>query len=125
MTFSTMNPRRLHFDCIVPLSPATHSSSSTEPALARIEAWAGWFRLVLGLFLVFGLFHGSATMLASDRGQRGIFIGTLVVAATAGAEWLLLRRPRRELIGQLGLGCPRGTGIVVASGAACLLLERF
>ena len=47
-------------------------------ALARIEGPAGWFRLVLGLFLVFGLFHGSATVLGSDRGQRGILIGVLV-----------------------------------------------
>ena len=77
---------------------------------------------MLGLFLVFGLFHGSATILGSDRGQRGILIGTLVVAATAAAEWFLLRRQRGAAVRQLGLGRPRAKGIVVAGGAAFLLL---
>ena len=88
----------------------------------RIEARADWFRLGLGLLLVFGLFHGSATILGSDRGQRGILIGTLVVAATAAAEWFLLRRRHGAGIRRLGLGRPRAQGIVVASGAAFLLL---
>ena len=59
----------------------------SEPVAARIEGRGDWCRLVLGLFLVFGLFHGSATILGSDRGQSGILIGTLVVAATAAADW--------------------------------------
>ena len=58
-----------------------HSSLSEAPS-ARIDGRHGWFRLVLGLFLVFGLFHGSATILGSDRGQKGILVGTLVVVAT-------------------------------------------
>ena len=77
---------------------------------------------MLGLFLVFALFHGSATILGSDRGQRGILVGTLVVAATAAAEWFLLRRQRGAAIGQLGLGQPRAHGIVVAGCASFLLL---
>ena len=76
---------------------------------------------MLGLFLVFGLFHGAATILGSDRGQRGILIGMLVVAATAAAEWFLLRR-QRGAVRHLGLGRPRAKGIAVAGGAACLLL---
>jgi membrane protease YdiL (CAAX protease family) len=91
------------------------------PASSRIEGPADWFRLVLGLFLVFGLFHGSATMLGSDRGQRGILIASLVVAATAAAEWFLPRRQRGAAIRSLGLGLPRAKGLVVASGAAFLL----
>ena len=85
-----------------------------------IEGRADWFRLVLGLFLVFGLFHGSATILGSDRGQRGILIGLLIVAATAAADRLLLRRRRGAR--QLGLGRPRTQGIVVAFGIAFVLL---
>jgi membrane protease YdiL (CAAX protease family) len=102
-------------------SPSTHASSS-EPASARIEGRADWFRLVVGLFLVFGLFHGSATILGSDRGQRGILIGTLVVAATAATELFLLRRQHGATIRHLGLGPPRTTGVLVASGAGSLLL---
>jgi membrane protease YdiL (CAAX protease family) len=85
-----------------------------------IEGRAEWFRLALGLFLVFGLFHGSATILGSDRGQWGILIGLLIVAATAAADRFLLRRPFRAR--QLGLGRPRTKGIAVAFGIAVVLL---
>ena len=88
---------------------------------AGIEKSADWVRLVAGLFLVFGLFHWSATIFGSNRGQRGILIGMLVVAATAAAEWVLLRR-QRGTVRHLGLGRPRTTGIVLAGGAALLLL---
>ncbi len=91
-----------------------------DSAAAGITGRPNWFRLVLGLFLVFGLFHGSATILASDRGQRGILIAVLVVAATAAAEWFLLRR-QLGAVRQLGLGRPRAKGLLVAGSVACLL----
>jgi membrane protease YdiL (CAAX protease family) len=87
-----------------------------------IDGRADWRRLVLGLFLVFGLFHGSATILESDRGQRGILIAILVVAATAGVDRFLLRCPRGPVMRDLGLGWPRAKGIIVAGGIAMLLL---
>ena len=77
---------------------------------------------MVGLFLVFGLFHVSATILGSDRGQSGILIGTLVVAATAAAERFLLGQHRGAAVRHLGLGRPRVKGIVVAGGVAVLLL---
>ena len=87
-----------------------------------IDRRSEWFRLVAGLFVVFGLFHGSATILESDRGQRGILIGMLVVAATAMADRFVVRQ-RREVVGPyLGLGRPRATGLVVAGGVTVLLL---
>lgn len=78
-------------------------------------------RLALGLFVVFGLFHWSATVLGSDRGQHGILVGTLVVAATALAQWIAVGR-RRVTLRQLGLGLPRLDGLAVAAGIATLLL---
>jgi membrane protease YdiL (CAAX protease family) len=87
-----------------------------------IDGRADWFRLVLGLFVVFGLFHVSATILGSDRGQKGILVGTLVVAATAAARSFLLRRPLITAVRQLGLGRPRTQGLVVAGGASLALL---
>ena len=86
-----------------------------------MEDRSAWFRLVLGLFLVFGLFHWSATILGSDRGQRGILIGTLVVAATAAVDRFLLRRRSDAVVTQLGLGPPRTRGIIAASGVAAVL----
>lgn len=63
------------------------------------------FRLVVGLFVVFGLFHWSATALGSDRGQHGLMVGGLVAGATAATQWLVLRR-RFPVVRQLGLGPP-------------------
>ena len=77
---------------------------------------------MVGLLLVFGLFHGSATLLGSDRGQSGILIGTLVVATTAAAGRFLLRQHPGTAVRHLGLGRPRVRGIVVAGGIAILLL---
>jgi hypothetical protein len=87
----------------------TAISSSAEPSSARIDGRADWLRLVLSLFLVFGLFHGSATILESDRGQRGILIGTLVVADR------LRRRKRRQLLSQ---------GFYTLPEFACLIEEH-
>ena len=88
---------------------------------ATVERRGDRLRLVLGLFLVFAFFHASATLLGSDRGQRGILIGTMVVAATAAAEFFLPGR-QRGAVRHLGLGRPRATGIVVAAGLAFLML---
>src|SRR4029453_17358229 len=57
-----------------------------------------------------------------DRGQRGILIGPLVVAATAAAAWRLLPRQRSMAVRQLGLGRPRVRGMVAAGSVAWLLL---
>jgi membrane protease YdiL (CAAX protease family) len=71
---------------------------------------------------VFGVFHASATMLESDRGQRGLLIGIVVVTATAAADRFLLRQPFGSVVRHLGLGPPHARGIVAASGVAVLLL---
>ena len=76
----------------------------------------------MGLFLVFGLFHGSATILGSDRGQKGILVGTLVVAATLAAEWFLLGGRLGTGARDLGLGRPRTKGIVLAGGTSFVLI---
>lgn len=79
-----------------------------------------WLRLVVGVFLVFALFHASATLLGSDRGQQGLLICVMVVAATAAADrWL---HSRTDLASHLGLGRPRAKGIAVAIGVSLLLL---
>jgi membrane protease YdiL (CAAX protease family) len=102
--------------------PSTHTSLLVQPAPAKLESPVEWIRLVVGLFLVFGLFHGLATILGSDRGQRGILIGTLVVVATAATERFLLCQRRGSALRYSGLGRPRAKGIVVAGGVAVLLL---
>jgi membrane protease YdiL (CAAX protease family) len=77
-------------------------------------------RGVFSVFVIFALFHASATMLGSDRGQYGILICALVLGATAAADrWL---HPQPRLAAHLGLGLPQTRGVVVAAGVAVTLL---
>ena len=88
----------------------------------RIAEPSGWVRLIAGLALVFGLFQWSATALGSDRGQAGLAVGTIVVAATLLVEqWLFGRRPLP--LRELGLGRPHATGLLVACVTGLLLLS--
>jgi membrane protease YdiL (CAAX protease family) len=97
-------------------------SDTAAVIAAGMRDRAAWLRLVLGLFLVFGLFHGSATILESDRGQRGLIVAALVVTATAAANWIVRRGSGVASLRQLGLVAPRPAGIVVAAGVTGLML---
>ncbi len=77
---------------------------------------------MLGLFLVFGLFHVAATILESDRGQRGVLVAALVVTATAAANWFVLRGRGVATLRQLGLTTPRAAGLVGALGIALVMI---
>ena len=91
-----------------------------EPAL--IEGPQQWFRLLLGLAVVFGLFHGVASRLGSVLGEEGIVIALLVVTATALVDWLLFGPRPQAVIRHLGLGPPRLQGLFLSAGVALLLL---
>jgi membrane protease YdiL (CAAX protease family) len=80
-----------------------------------------WSRLLIGLIAVFALFQWSADALGSYRGQAGVTVGLLVVAAALGAERLLFGKSFKEAAVALGLGFPARRGILTA-GAVCLLL---
>ena len=89
--------------------------------LTSIRHPSDWLRLLLGLILVFALFHWSADALGSDRGQSGVIVGALVVAATIAVERAVFGQPVRSSIRRLGLGRPRATGLA-AAGAVVLLI---
>ena len=84
---------RLHSE-VTPMNREAHSPS--------IFSFSQWLRLLLGLVLVFGLFHGTASILASDRGQAGLFIGALVVTATLVVERVLFRK--RAVVAAFAIG---------------------
>ena len=93
-------------------------SAATGPV---VRDRADWSRLVLGLAAVFVLFHWSASALGSDRGQRGIFVGILVLAGAAAAHWLLRRGRERADWQTLGLGRPQAAGVIAALGITLAL----
>ena len=79
-------------------------------------------RFLLGFLAVFALFHWSATALGSDRGQAGLDVGGLVVAATLAIERLWFAPTLASAARVLGLGAPRRTGLAVAVAIGVLLL---
>jgi len=86
-----------------------------------IHCRAAWLRLLLGLSLVFGLFQWSASALGSDRGQAGIVVGALIVAAAIAVERALFGHRLLIAARALGLGRPRTRGLVVACAVSLLL----
>jgi membrane protease YdiL (CAAX protease family) len=85
-----------------------------------------WIRLVAGLGLVWALFQGFATGLASGRGERGLAVGAAVVMALLAVEWLFFALRPVPAAAALGLGRPgRSRGPVLALAIAGLLLLYF
>jgi membrane protease YdiL (CAAX protease family) len=78
---------------------------------------------VLGFVLVFILLQWSATALGSDRGQAGIVVGLLVVAATLAVERLFYGRPLTRVCQTLGLDVPGREGMLSAGGVSLLILS--
>lgn len=86
---------------------------------ATVAEWVVFAVLAAGLF---GLFHGTAAALGSDRGQHGVLVALVVLAALVVAERWLSGEPFRDCAAKLGLGMPRARGLLVAAALAVLLL---
>jgi membrane protease YdiL (CAAX protease family) len=84
--------------------------------------WRDFARLVAGLALVFAGFQWVATVLASDRGQAGLPIALLVVAALLVVERILFGQPFAAAARALGLGVPARRGLLTAAALGLLLL---
>jgi membrane protease YdiL (CAAX protease family) len=81
-----------------------------------------WTWLLVGLIAVFRLFQWTAAALGSDRGQAGLVVGGLVVAALIAVERLLFGERVRDAPWALGLGRPRAKGLVAAAGVTAMLV---
>jgi membrane protease YdiL (CAAX protease family) len=87
-----------------------------------INTASQWARLVAGVAAVFALFHWTAQLLGSDRGQAGILVGLLVVTATVVAEGVLFGQPSLQAARSVGLGRPRAGGLLTAAAVCVVLL---
>jgi membrane protease YdiL (CAAX protease family) len=90
-----------------------------------VRADTRWPRLLVGLALVFALFHGLAAAMGSDRGQAGLIIGALVVAATLAVERLLFDVSPAKAMRSVGLGRPHARGLVASASVGALLMLVF
>ncbi|MFT3806303.1 type II CAAX prenyl endopeptidase Rce1 family protein [Arenimonas sp.] len=77
---------------------------------AAMQAWP----IYLGVLLVWALFHGSASLLGSMRGEAGWAVLILVVGALLLVERWLHGRPARDAWRALGFGRPSWRAICAA-----------
>ena len=81
-----------------------------------------WPKMLFGLIVVFALFQWSASALGSVRGEAGVIVGLIVVAATLVAERCLFRESLKEAAKAIGLGRPKRSGILAAVVVGAVLL---
>lgn len=80
--------------------------------------------LLPGLFIVYFLFEASARSLGSDRGQAGLLVAALVIAAALTIQRLQFEGSLAQAAAALGLGMPSLRGMLAAAilGGALLLV---
>jgi membrane protease YdiL (CAAX protease family) len=81
-----------------------------------------WLRLIVGLVLVFALFHWTASVSGSNRGEFGVIIGLLVVGATIAAKIFLFDRSFKQSVKEVGLTSPNASGILASIVISVLML---
>lgn len=77
--------------------------------------------MLLGLAAVFALFQWAASVLGSMRGEAGVVVGLVVVAAILIVERTLFAGSLRDAAMSVGLGRPTARGMVVAMVTAKLI----
>ena len=76
----------------------------------------------LSVLVIFLLLHGSAEALGSYRGEAGVIVGGLVVAACVLARRIIARERLATAVRTIGLGRPTTRSIYVALGVGAVLL---
>jgi membrane protease YdiL (CAAX protease family) len=89
---------------------------------ARVINPDQWAKLLAGLAVVFAVFQLLAYALGSSRGEAGVLVAGVVIAALIAVECLLFRQPPARAIRNLGFGRLAGLGLLVAFGVSMLLL---
>jgi membrane protease YdiL (CAAX protease family) len=82
-----------------------------------------WARLVFAVLAVYLLFQWSAGALGSVRGEAGLVVAAIVVAATAACERFLFARRPAAVLPALGFGRARRWGMAVAIAISAALLS--
>ena len=100
----------------------TGVAQRTESRSIEIRSVGHWSRLVSGMALVFALFHWSALVLGSDRGQAGIVVGAIVATAILAVErfWFAASLPAAARA--VGFGAPARTALLASTAISVLLV---
>ena len=87
----------------------------TEAHSVEIRSRSSWLRLVSGLVVVLVLFHSSALALGSDRGQAGIAVGAIVVAALLVIERFWFAATLADAVRAIGLSAPARVALLAST----------
>src|SRR5688572_29692472 len=87
-----------------------------------IRSRRSWLLLMSGLVAVFSLFHWSALALGSDRGQAGIIVGVIVLAALSSIQRFWFTATFHHAARSIALAPPAGAGLLVPALISALLL---
>src|SRR5262245_4330168 len=79
----------------------------------------------LGFILLWLLLDRTATAWKSVRGEAGLVLGVLVVAAAVLVERLLFKRSAGEALRALGFARPTAASLVMTGGIGLLMLAFF
>lgn len=87
-----------------------------------IRSTGDWMRLVGGLVAVFVLFHWSAVVLGSDRGQAGVLVGAIVTGALLVVERWWFASTFLGAARALGLGAPGWAALLWSAVISSMLV---
>lgn len=90
-----------------------------------IHSARDWTKLLIGFALLFAVLQGSAAALQSFRGEYGLVVAAVTVAATLVIQRLWFAGTWREAVQSVGLGTPLVRGVLVAPGVSALALIAF
>jgi membrane protease YdiL (CAAX protease family) len=85
------------------------------------EKPAFWLRLLLATALAYALMAAVAERLGSMRGEAGLMVGALVLAAVLALDRVLFAKSIGQSVRELGLTRPRGAGMPAALVIGALL----
>jgi membrane protease YdiL (CAAX protease family) len=90
--------------------------------MPKAHVFNGWWPLAAGLAIVFALLQGLGDALGSDRGQAGLLVAAVVIAALVAIERLFFRQSPAAALQSLGFGRPAAPALALAFGLSLLLL---
>lgn len=90
-----------------------------------IESKADWLKLIGGFAILFALLQGSAAVLLSLRGEAGLLVAAITVAAALLLQRFLFAPTWRDAAHSVGLGLPQWRGLGAALGVSALMLCAY
>lgn len=91
----------------------------------RMTQRRSWLSLYLATAALYSLMHWSASALGSLRGEAGLAVGALMLAAILAVDRVLFSDSMKCSARELGLGAPNERGVIAAFVVGALLVATL